>query len=136
MFTCVQSRWKNSKTVEIQIQTCLLEKEKKILVQTEITPLRKRRWWGGWCNQGGGLMSISSVGRGKKASVVSQLLNLKILFVCNYSSRFLVVLSDQPWTRMEQINYICSPITFISVHFPLLMTLTENCRRDFSSIIE
>lgn len=41
-------------------------------------------------------MSISSVGRGKKASVVSQLLNLKILFVSNYSSRFLVVLSDQP----------------------------------------
>lgn len=113
-----------------------IRKRKKILVQTEITPLRKRRWWGGWCNQGGGFDVHLICGEEKKASVVSQLLNLKILFVCNYSSRFLVVLSDQPWTRMEQINYICSPITFISVHFPLLMTLTENCRRDFSSIIE
>lgn len=106
MFTCVQSRWKNTKTVEIQIQTCLLEKEKKILVQKEITPLRKRRWWGGWCNQGGGFDVHLICGEEKKASVVSQLLNLKILFVCNYSSRFLVVLSDQPWTRMEQINSI------------------------------
>lgn len=66
MFTCVQSRWKNSKTVEIQIQTCLLEKEKRSLCKQKLHLLERGDDEGNDVIKVVVLTSISSVGREKK----------------------------------------------------------------------